>query len=102
MLPRPPRSPLFPYTTLFRSLLRSPWGKAFTALRDNPIRAESLGISVQAYTLLSFAIGAVYAGVAGALFASLVQFIEIGRAQSELQSHHDLVCRLLLEKKKKE
>ena len=25
---------------------------------------------------------------------------EIGRAQSELQSHHDLVCRLLLEKKK--
>jgi branched-chain amino acid transport system permease protein len=57
-------------------LLSSPWGKAFTALRDNPIRAESLGINVQAYTLLSFAIGAVYAGVAGALFASLVQFIE--------------------------
>jgi len=57
-------------------LLRSPWGKAFTALRDNPIRAESLGIDVQAYTLLSFAIGAAYAGVAGALFASLVQFVE--------------------------
>ncbi len=57
-------------------LLASPWGKAFTALRDNPIRAESLGVDVQAYTLLSFAIGAVYAGVAGALFASLVQFIE--------------------------
>ncbi|HEU4457601.1 MAG TPA: branched-chain amino acid ABC transporter permease [Methylibium sp.] len=57
-------------------LLRSPWGKAFTALRDNPIRAESLGVHVQAYTLLSFAIGAVYAGIAGALFASLVQFIE--------------------------
>lgn len=57
-------------------LLASPWGKAFTALRDNPIRAESLGIHVQAYTLLSFAIGAVYAGVAGALFASLVEFIE--------------------------
>ena len=57
-------------------LLNSPWGKAFTALRDNPIRAESLGINIQAYTLLSFAIGAVYAGVAGALFASLVEFIE--------------------------
>ena len=57
-------------------LLRSPWGKAFTALRDNPIRAESLGVHVQAYTLLAFAIGAVYAGVAGALFACLVQFIE--------------------------
>jgi branched-chain amino acid transport system permease protein len=58
------------------SLLRSPWGKAFTALRDNPIRAESLGINTRSYTLLSFAIGAVYAGLAGALFASLVQFIE--------------------------
>lgn len=61
---------------LLRGLLRSPWGKAFTALRDNPIRAESLGISVRSYTLLSFAIGAAYAGVAGGLFASLVQFIE--------------------------
>lgn len=57
-------------------LLRSPWGKAFTALRDNPIRAESLGIDIRNYTLLSFAIGAACAGVAGALFASLVQFIE--------------------------
>jgi branched-chain amino acid transport system permease protein len=57
-------------------LLRSPWGKAFTALRDNPIRAESLGVNVQAYTLLSFAIGAAYAGAAGALFAPLVQFVE--------------------------
>ena len=57
-------------------LLRSPWGKAFTALRDNPIRAESLGVDIRTYTLLSFAIGAAYAGIAGALFASLVQFIE--------------------------
>jgi branched-chain amino acid transport system permease protein len=61
---------------LLWKLLNSPWGKAFKALRDNPIRAESLGVNVQAYTLLSFAIGAVYAGVAGALFASLVEFIE--------------------------
>lgn len=57
-------------------LLRSPWGRAFTALRDNPIRAESLGVDIRRYTLLSFAIGAAYAGVAGALFAPLVQFIE--------------------------
>jgi branched-chain amino acid transport system permease protein len=57
-------------------LLNSPWGKAFTALRDNPIRAESLGVNVQAYTLLSFAIGAAYAGVAGGLLASLVNFVE--------------------------
>ncbi len=61
---------------LLWKLLRSPWGKAFTALRDNPIRAESLGVDIRSYTLLSFAIGAAYAGIAGALFASLVQFIE--------------------------
>jgi len=61
---------------LLWGLLRSPWGKAFTALRDNPIRAESLGVDVRAYTLLAFAIGASYAGVAGGLFASLVQFVE--------------------------
>ena len=63
---------------LLWGLLRSPWGKAFTALRDNPIRAESLGINTQRYTLLSFAIGAAYAGAAGVLFASLVDFIEPG------------------------
>ena len=61
---------------LLWGLLRSPWGKAFTALRDNTIRAESLGVNIQAYTLLSFAIGAVYAGVAGGLFASLIGLIE--------------------------
>ncbi len=61
---------------LLLGLLRSPWGKAFTALRDNAIRAESLGVDTRSYTLLSFAIGAVYAGVAGALLASQVQFIE--------------------------
>lgn len=57
-------------------LLRSPWGKAFTALRDNPIRAESLGVDTRGYTLLSFAIGAAYAGIAGGLYASQVQFID--------------------------
>ena len=61
---------------LLWGLLRSPWGKAFTALRDNPIRAESLGIDTRSYTLLSFAIGAAYAGVAGGLYASQVQFID--------------------------
>ena len=61
---------------LLWKLLASPWGKAFTALRDNPIRAESLGVDTRAYTLLAFAIGGVYAGVAGALFAPLVEFIE--------------------------
>lgn len=57
-------------------LIRSPWGRAFAALRDNPIRAESLGVNIMAYTLLAFALGAAFAGVAGAYFAALVQFIE--------------------------
>ncbi|MDM0082049.1 branched-chain amino acid ABC transporter permease [Variovorax sp. J31P179] len=61
---------------LMASLLRSPWGKAFKALRDNPIRAESLGIDTRRYTLLSFAIGATYAGIAGGLYAAQVQFID--------------------------
>jgi branched-chain amino acid transport system permease protein len=57
-------------------VLASPWGRAFAALRDNPLRAESLGIDIRAYTLAAFAIGALYAGVAGALFAPLVGFID--------------------------
>jgi branched-chain amino acid transport system permease protein len=57
-------------------LLRSPWGRAFTALRENAIRAESLGIDVRTYTLLAFAIGSAYGGFAGALYAPLVQFID--------------------------
>ena len=61
---------------LLWGLLRSPWGKAFTALRDNPIRAESLGVDTRGYTLMSFAIGAAYAGIAGGLYASQVQFID--------------------------
>ena len=61
---------------LLKSLINSPWGKSFTALRDNPIRAESLGINTRAYTLMSFAIGAAYAGIAGGLYACLVQFID--------------------------
>jgi branched-chain amino acid transport system permease protein len=68
-------------STIFLALIlwwviRSPWGRAFAALRDNPIRAESLGVNIMAYTLLAFAIGASFAGVAGAYFAALVQFIE--------------------------
>jgi len=61
---------------LLALLIRSPWGRAFAALRDNPIRAESTGVNITAYTLMAFAIGAAYAGVAGALFAPLVNFIE--------------------------
>ena len=57
-------------------LIRSPWGLAFTALRENPVRAASLGIDTRAYTLLAFAIGSAYGGFAGALYAPLVEFID--------------------------
>src|SRR2546427_6247378 len=68
MIRRPPRSTLFPYTTLFRSLCR---------FRD----ADVLRIDRAARGL-----------------------VEFGRSEehtSELQSQSNLVCRLLLEKKKK-
>ncbi|TXL70705.1 branched-chain amino acid ABC transporter permease [Vineibacter terrae] len=57
-------------------IIRSPWGRAFTALRENPIRAESLGVDVRLYTLLAFAIGSAYGGLAGSLYAPLVEFID--------------------------
>lgn len=57
-------------------LIRSPWGRAFTALRENPLRASSLGVDTRRYTLMAFAIGSALGGVSGALYAPLVQFIE--------------------------
>jgi len=57
-------------------LVRSPWGRAFTALRENPIRADSLGVDTRRYTLMAFAIGSALGGIAGVLYAPLVQFIE--------------------------
>lgn len=57
-------------------LVRSPWGRAFTALRENPMRAASLGIDVRTYTLLAFAIGSGLGGLAGAFYAPLVEFID--------------------------
>src|SRR5215510_7997591 len=59
-----------------RWMLRSPWGRAFLALRENPIRALSLGLDTRRYTLMAFALGSSLGGMAGALYAPLVQFIE--------------------------
>ena len=67
---------MFALAALMAALLRSPWGRAFAALRDNPIRAESVGINTTFYTLMAFAVGAAYAGAAGALFAPLVGLVE--------------------------
>ena len=60
------------------AIVRSPWGRAFRGLRENPIRAESLGLDTRRVTLLAFAIGSAYGGLAGTLIAPLVQFIEPG------------------------
>jgi branched-chain amino acid transport system permease protein len=57
-------------------LIRSPWGRAFTALRENAMRASSLGVDTRRYTLMAFAIGSALGGIAGVLYAPLVQFIE--------------------------
>ena len=59
-------------------IVHSPWGRAFKALRENPIRAESLGVDTRRITLLAFAIGSAFGGGAGAIMAPLVQFIEPG------------------------
>ena len=57
-------------------LIRSPWGRAFVALRENPIRALSLGVDTRRYTLVAFALGAGLGGISGALYAPLVQFVD--------------------------
>jgi len=57
-------------------LIRSPWGRAFMALRENPLRAQSLGVDTRRYTLMAFAIGSALGGVAGGLYAPLTQYID--------------------------
>ena len=57
------------------NLLRSSTGRAFVAIRDSEISAQSMGIHLAYYKTLSFAISAALAGVAGALYAHNLQFI---------------------------
>ena len=58
------------------ALIQSPWGRAFIAVRENPIRALSLGVDTRRYTLMAFALGAGLGGISGSLYAALVQFID--------------------------
>src|SRR5689334_24642255 len=82
MLRRPPRSTLFPYTTLFRSL---PAGCFLSSgfISISPLSSEPLA----------------GAGAGGGVFAGAGVF-RSEEHTSELQSQFHLVCRLLLEKKK--
>jgi branched-chain amino acid transport system permease protein len=57
------------------NLLRSSTGRAFVAIRDSEISAQSMGIHLAYYKTLSFAISAGLTGVAGALYAHKLQFI---------------------------
>src|SRR5947207_11871678 len=90
MFRRPPRSTLFPYTTLFRSLLCQ----------------ETTGGPLQyngTYRITSGS-GRFIAAVGGGSLTATLGVSGVARSEehtSELQSHSDLVCRLLLEKKKK-
>src|SRR3712207_14564 len=85
MIRRPPRSTLFPYTTLFRSL---------SELRPEVLTFSADGAGVRLAKGLRI-VPDTSAEELGALHV-----LEIGRHTSELQSRQYLVCRLLLEKKK--
>src|SRR3989442_10802528 len=89
MIRRPPRSTLFPYTTLFRSLAQSLHG--LTLESGNLLEADRQRLPLlELYLLLSI------------LLAQQLQHADALRSEehtSELQSRPHLVCRLLLEKK---
>src|SRR5206468_4533242 len=88
-----------------RRLVCSRIGRAFVALRENEPLAESIGVDVTHYLVLAAVVSAAMAGLAGSLRALHALREPGGRSEehtSELQSRSDLVCRLLLEKKKKE
>src|SRR3712207_8909856 len=100
MIRRPPRSPLFPYTTLFRSQRELSRGLVATGVAPPsiPVTAAAptpITANLQKWTTP----GSKYAGT------SIVpdQYLDPRSEEhtSELQSRQYLVCRLLLEKKKK-
>ena len=60
---------------LARNILDSKQGRAFIAIRESEIAARGMGINLAHYKTTAFALGAFYAGVSGALFAGLAQFV---------------------------
>src|SRR5438132_10678506 len=90
----PPTSTLFPYTTLFRSHFRDD-------LRDVPIGGAMVDeTGAQREAPLERRVGKVHPPTLKGRFALRACFVNRSEEHtSELQSHSDLVCRLLLEKK---
>ncbi len=58
-----------------RNVVQSPLGRAFVAIRDSELAAQSLGIGLARYKTAAFALSAAYAGLAGGLYVGLGQFI---------------------------
>src|SRR2546426_2146791 len=92
MIRRPPRSTLFPYTTLFRS-------RDF--LQNTVIPHSQLFAQLTAFGEVAVGLG-LTAGLLTTLAAGIGLLLRSEEHTSELQSPCNLVCRLLLEKKKKE
>jgi branched-chain amino acid transport system permease protein len=59
-----------------RNLTKTKVGRAFVAIRDAEIAAETIGVNLVMYKTLAFAISAFYAGVAGGLYAFVLRFID--------------------------
>jgi branched-chain amino acid transport system permease protein len=62
-------------TILARNLVNGYIGRAFIALRESEIAAQTIGIDLARYKTIAFAISAFYTGVAGGLFAYLITFL---------------------------
>src|SRR3712207_8443000 len=98
MIRRPPRSTLFPYTTLFRSCAASARRSVFGVGVAGGASASGVDVGVPANVVLVGMAG-VYPGWA----LKVISTVFTSRSEehtSELQSRQYLVCRLLLEKKK--
>ncbi|MEK7774438.1 MAG: branched-chain amino acid ABC transporter permease [Candidatus Zixiibacteriota bacterium] len=57
------------------NIVRSTWGKGFLAISEDEISAEAMGINSARYKMTAFATGAFFAGIAGALYAHFVTYI---------------------------
>lgn len=58
------------------NILKTKTGRAFVAIRDHEIAAETMGVNLMWYKTLSFVISAFFGGLAGALYAPIVSFID--------------------------